>query len=149
MQTTFGRPLQGDALYLRDPMASGTRGGAQCPLLSSQKLLKLACLFVCFGLPDHAAELIQANTQSLLMLCNPHELLNILANEVDPTVRSYSQYIEKFSADPTAFYRSRRHGKLYGNQVSESGPSPTATSMPCHRWSDVIAGIGRLFQRAI
>lgn len=107
-QTLFGRPLQGDALYLRDPMASGTRGAAECPPLSPQKLLKLACLFECFGLPDHAAELIQANAQSLLTLCNPQELLNNLANEVDTSVTSYSAYIKKFTADPTAYYRSRR-----------------------------------------
>ena len=107
-QTLFGRPYQGDAVYLRDPMAAGTRGGAQSPPLSPHKLLKLACLFECFGLPDHAAELIQANAPSLLTLCNPHELLNILATEVDPSVSSYAEYIEKFISDPTAFYRSRR-----------------------------------------
>ena len=107
-QTLFGRPYQGDAVYLRDPMAAGTRGGAQSPPLSPHKLLKLACLFECFGLPDHAAELIQANTQSLLTMCNPYELLNILANEVDPSVSSYSAYMKKFTSDPTAYYRSRR-----------------------------------------
>jgi hypothetical protein len=106
-QTRFGRPLQGDAVYLRDPMAAGTRGGPPCPPLSPQKLLKLACLFECFGLPDHAAELIQANAQALLRLCNPGELLNVLANEVDPSVSSHSEYIEKFRSDPTSFYRSR------------------------------------------
>jgi hypothetical protein len=107
-QTLFGRPYQGDAVYLRDPMAAGTRGGAQCPPLSPEKLLKLACLFECFGLPDHAAELIQANTQTLITLSKPEELLNILAIEVDPTVKSYSAYIKKFTSDPTAYYRSRR-----------------------------------------
>lgn len=107
-QTLFGRPYQGDAVYLRDPMAAGTRGSPQCPPLSPQKLLKLACLFECFGLPDHAAELIQANVQSLLSVCNSQELLNILASEVDPSVTSYSAYIKKFTDDPTAYYRSRR-----------------------------------------
>jgi FkbM family methyltransferase len=107
-QTTFGRPYQGDAVYLRDPMAAETRGSPACPPLSPQKLLKLACLFECFGLPDHAAELIQANANSLLTLCNPDALLNILANEVDPSVNDYAAYIKKFTSDPTAFYRSRR-----------------------------------------
>jgi hypothetical protein len=107
-QTLFGRPYQGDAVYLRDPMAAGTRGSPQCPPLSPQKLLKLACLFECFGLPDHAAELIQANSQALQDVCNPQELLNILANEVDPSVSTYSAYMKKFTSDPTAYYRSRR-----------------------------------------
>jgi len=107
-QTLFGRPYQGDAVYLRDPMAAQTRGAPQCPLLTSQKLLKLACLFECFGLPDHAAELIQANASSLRTECDPEALLDALASEVDPSLSSYSAYIEKFRADPTEFYRSRR-----------------------------------------
>jgi hypothetical protein len=107
-QTLFGRPYQGDAVYLRDPMAAGTRGAAQCPPLSPQKVLKLACLFECFGLPDHAAELIKANENSLNLHCDPQALLDILAKEVDPSVSSYSAYIEKFTSDPTAYYRSRR-----------------------------------------
>lgn len=107
-QTLFGRPYQGDAVYLRDPMAAGTRGAPVCPALSPEKIVKLACLFECFGLPDHAAELISANAASLVTLCTPHELLDILATEVDPSVSSYEAYIEKFRCDPTAFYRSRR-----------------------------------------
>ena len=107
-QTVFGRPYQGDAVYLRDPMGVGTHGAPESPELSPHKLLKLACLFECFGLPDHAAELIHSNSSNLKKLCDPQELLNVLAREVDPTVGSYSDYIEKFKADPTAFYRSRR-----------------------------------------
>jgi len=107
-QTVFGRPYQGDAVYLRDPMGVGTRGAPESPELSPHKLLKLACLFECFGLPDHAAELIHSNSANLKNLFDPQELLNVLAREVDPSISSYSEYIEKFKADPTAFYRSRR-----------------------------------------
>jgi FkbM family methyltransferase len=107
-QTTFGRPYQGDAVYLRDPMAAETRGSPPCPALPPEKLLKLACLFECFGLPDHAAELVQANAQLLNTICHPENILNILATEVDPTISSYSAYLERFKSDPTAFYRSRR-----------------------------------------
>ncbi len=107
-QTVFGRPYQGDAVYLRDPMAGQTRGAPKCPPLSAHKLLKLACLFECFGLPDHAAELIQANSSSLSSVCDPEHLLDILAVEIDPSVKKYSEYIENFKADPTRFYRSAR-----------------------------------------
>ncbi len=107
-QTVFGRPYQGDAVYLRDPMAAQTRDAPHCPPLSPHKILKLACLFECFGLPDHAAELILANSSSLNGICVSQELLDILAIEVDPTVKNYTKYIEKFKADPTAFYRSNR-----------------------------------------
>jgi hypothetical protein len=106
-QTVFGRPYQGDAVYLRDPMNAQTRGGPESPPLSDFKLLKLACLFECFGLPDHAAELIRENAALLNKICNVTTLLDILAQEVDPRIQSYSQYVQKFSADPTAYYRSR------------------------------------------
>jgi len=89
-------------------MAEGTEGSSESPVLSPHKLLKLACLFECFGLPDHAAELIKGNAPLLNTLCDTQELLNILAIEVDPSVKSYSEYIEKFKSDPTAFYLSRR-----------------------------------------
>ena len=107
-ETLFGRPYQGDAVYLRDPMAKGTEGCPNIPSLSPHKLLKLACLFECFGLPDHAAELIKGHTQALCTLCEPQELLNVLAIEVDPSVNSYSEYIEKFVSDPMSFFRSKR-----------------------------------------
>ena len=107
-QTVFGRPYQGDAVYLRDPMAAQTRDAPLCPPLSPHKILKLACLFECFGLPDHAAELILANSDHLNTICVPQELLDILAIQIDPTVTNYHNYMEKFKADPTAFYRSRR-----------------------------------------
>lgn len=110
-QTMFGRPYQGDAVYLRDPMATG---GPQCPNLSPYKMLKLACLFECFGLPDHAAELVGANVGCLTGLCNPGELLDILANEVDPKSRTHAEYVKKFSSDPTAFYRSRVEHRVSG-----------------------------------
>jgi hypothetical protein len=106
-QTVFGRPYQGDAVYLRDPMNYGTRGAPQSPALSPSKMLKLACIFECFGLPDHAAEIIQANTKYLVDFCNPDELLNALASQLNPTPVSYKQYIEGFMADPTAYYRSK------------------------------------------
>jgi len=108
-QTVFGRPYQGDAVYLRDPMAAQTRDAPLCPSLSPHKILKLACLFECFGLPDHAAELILSNSSNLDEVCVPNELLNILANEVDSTVTDYKEYIEKFKADPASFYRSARN----------------------------------------
>ncbi len=108
-QTLFGRPYQGDAVYLRDPMAKGTRGAPESPELSMEKLLKLACLFECFGLPDHSAELIKANAMKLQKVCDPQELLDILAREVDSSIGNYSEYIGKFQEDPTAFFRSRRN----------------------------------------
>src|SRR5262249_27633406 len=107
-ETSFGRPYQGDAVYLRDPFAAETQGAPECPALSVRKLLKLACLFECFGLPDHAAELIRGTSDTLVSMCDPNELLNILANEVDPSIDSYAAYLDRFKSDPKTYYRSKR-----------------------------------------
>ncbi|MCG8613601.1 MAG: FkbM family methyltransferase, partial [Pseudomonadales bacterium] len=74
-QTHYGRPLQGDALYLRDPMSKGTRKAPICPDLDALKTLKLACLFELFGLPDHAAELIIGQRDKITTLCPTGDLL--------------------------------------------------------------------------
>ncbi len=107
-QTIFGRPYQGDAVYLRDPMAIETAGAPKSPELDSLQLLKLACLFECFGLPDHAAELIQGHKLLLGRLCNPEELLNILTVEVNPSLKTHSELLGRFYSDPSSFFRSRQ-----------------------------------------
>lgn len=135
-QTIFGRPFQGDAVYLRDPM---TAGGPQCPSLSPYKMLKLACLFECFGLPDHAAELVHANAGHLSGICDPDELLDILAYEVDPQSRTYAEYITKFSSDPTSFYRSRKAANSVGVQ-NENTFSPSLISLIRSRLSRTRIG---------
>ena len=127
MQTLFGRPYQGDAVYLRDPMAGQMRRSTQSAL-SPYKVLKLACLFECFGLPDHAAELIIANAHSFSNLCNSEELLCILAREIDPSVKNYNEYIDNFSSDPTSFYRSRKRANDY-KVVNENSHAPFPSSM--------------------
>jgi len=91
--------------------------------LSPYKTLKLACLFECFGLPDHAAELVHANVGHLSQVCDPKELLDILAKEVDPQSRSYAEYISKFSNDPTSFYRSRKAANSVGVLNKDVDPS--------------------------
>jgi hypothetical protein len=142
-QTIFGRPYQGDVIYLRDPM---TTGGPHCPSLSPFKMLKLACLFECFGLPDHAAELIRANIEHLSDICNPDELLDTLANEVDPQFRSYAEYITKFSNDPTSFYRSRMGANTFG-VLNKNRYSSSLRGMIERRLSGVTMRIGKLLKQ--
>ncbi len=60
-QTTWGPPLQGDAIYLRD--IANRCGQAQPVQLSSSKFLKAVAVCEVFGLPDCAAELITAYNQ--------------------------------------------------------------------------------------
>ena len=106
-QTRLGRPYQGDALYLRDPSAWSYHPAAAAKLDALQ-LLKLACLFEGFALPDHAAELLRDRTAELAAVIDTKPLLDLLANEIDPALESYDEYIRRFEADPASFYPSRR-----------------------------------------
>lgn len=106
-QTISGRPYQGDALYLRDPQAWNYHPESTVPL-DAVKLLKLACLFELFGLPDHAAELLRDRSREVAARTEPAQLLDLLANQMDPTLDSYAEYLRRFTADPASYYASRR-----------------------------------------
>jgi len=106
-QTRQGRPYQGDALYLRDPLAWDYQPTAAVKL-DAIKLLKLACLFEGFSLPDHAAELLRDRAAEIAAVTDTQPLLHLLANEIDPTLDSYDKYQANFEADPASFYPSRR-----------------------------------------
>lgn len=105
-ETLHGRILQGDALYLRDPCGWTKHPAASVPLTPHQ-LLKLACLFELFQAPDHAAELLAAHTEILAPLAEVRPLLHLLANEIDPSLENYDQFLERFKADPASHYPSR------------------------------------------
>jgi hypothetical protein len=105
-QTIIGRPFQGDAIYLRDPMSKGTDGAPKCPDLTEYKLIKLACLFELFGLPDHAAELVEGYSSVLKKILDINEILDILTEEVAGKKITYNDYMNLFEQDPTKFYTS-------------------------------------------
>ena len=105
-QTQFGRPYQGDALYLRDPLGKHVTTGTSCPNLDPHKLLKLACLFQCFGLPDHAAEIITTYSDDISSICDPKQLLDELTKSISHNINDYSEYVGRFQKDPTSFYSS-------------------------------------------
>lgn len=106
-ETLFGRIVQGDALYLRDPC--GWKDSSFSPVtLTPIKLLKLACVFELFNLPDQAAELIRDYADEVKPLVEAKPLLDLLANELDPRTESYDLYLRGFLDDPTSFYPSRR-----------------------------------------
>ncbi len=95
--TSFGRILQGDALYFRDPA-----GDPGAPGLSPTKLLKLACMFELFGLPDCAAEILLRFGDALGQDAGP--LLDLLVPHLDEQKLSYADYMARFNADPRSFF---------------------------------------------
>lgn len=101
-QTTWGPPLQGDAIYLRD---FANRHGQSQPLqISDSKLLKAVAICEIFGLPDCAAELITVYKQQLSKIVDIDTLLDLLTPEFNGREFSYEEYIRLFSKNPEAFY---------------------------------------------
>jgi FkbM family methyltransferase len=102
-QTTTGQVLWGDALYLRD--LASLRYEEMWPdyQITPDRIMKLACLFDLYGLPDCAAELLN-NRGASLTLAQRNELLDLL---VSGEPGSYAQHVAAFEADYTSFFRSR------------------------------------------
>ena len=100
--TSFGRVFQGDAVYFRDP--AGDPGPTDLP---PEKLLKLACMFELFGLPDCAAELL-LRFNDRIGRPDLQRLLDLLVPDIDGTRLQYAQHLARFRRDPRAFYRLPR-----------------------------------------
>jgi hypothetical protein len=101
-QAISGRPYQGDALYLRD--AIGLEGSPDLPPLSPAKLLKLACLFENFSLPDFAAELVLRHGAALGI--DADHSLDLLVRGVRSDGVGYQEHMRRFKENPASFYRS-------------------------------------------
>lgn len=92
-QTHAGRILQGDALYFRDLAAFDKM---VAPTMQAPSILKLACLFNLFGLPDCSAELLQSYRSSIGQLVNVEEMLDALAQEAASIDGSYREHISNW-----------------------------------------------------
>lgn len=107
-RSEFGRPLQGDALYIRD------LGSQEYDEFTTQlhvtKLLNLICIFASFNLPDCAAEVALRFAERLGSLCDLDRVLDLLAAQAQgptETPLSYREYVRRFeSHDPMFFTKS-------------------------------------------
>jgi len=103
-QTTWGQAMWGDLVYLRDGVhPDGVRFGA----LSPTKLLKLACLYELYRMPDAAAEILVERRAELEPLVSVDSLLDALTPPLGGRKVGYAEYVAAFSADPTSFYPDR------------------------------------------
>lgn len=105
-QTTWGAPLQGDAVYVRDPV--GDLGDEASDSLSVEKLLKLVAILELVGVPDCAAEVLTKFRNRFEGLVDIETVLDLLTPEMDGERMTYRDYLEKFSGDPTSFYPEAR-----------------------------------------
>jgi Methyltransferase FkbM domain len=104
-ESVSGRPLQGDAIYLRDAAASEHATWAR--ETGPHKLAKLAALFSLTGLPDCAAELLVSYSTCLEPLLDVPAALDMLTTQTmrpGQPICSYREYITAFEADAPQFY---------------------------------------------
>lgn len=100
-QTVSGQPIWGDLVYLRDGAHPeyGRFGD-----LTATKLLKLACLYELFTVPDCAVELLVTHRETLSPVVDVDELLDLLTPPLHGEQLSYRAYVAAFERDPTSFY---------------------------------------------
>jgi hypothetical protein len=102
--TEFGRPAQGDALYIRDLCAPANKELADS--LGPEKLAKAAAIFSLNNVPDCAAEIILNFRKRLNDVFDTARALDILAAGVShgqlPT--NYRNYVQLFQSDSHEFY---------------------------------------------
>jgi FkbM family methyltransferase len=101
-QTHVGQPLWGDVVFLRDLVAP--EYGPALPEISPGKILKLACLYEIFGIPDCAVELILRFHDRISPLINPSALLDLLTPSSDGQTVPYRDYIQAVSANPKRMF---------------------------------------------
>lgn len=100
-----GRPVQGDAVYLRDLGSRVYKDEAAA--LSDEKLAKSAALHAMFSLPDYAAEILLVHRERLSRLFDVDQALDLLALQVqenDPVKKSYRDYVAAFEAEEPQFF---------------------------------------------
>jgi hypothetical protein len=104
-QGDFGRPLLGDALYVRDLGAhEHDEFTAQLPLA---KLLNLICIFAVFNLPDCAAEIALRFRDRLGDSCDVEHILDLLAAQAQGPIEqplTYREYLRRFESHDPMFF---------------------------------------------
>ena len=130
-ESVWGRPLQGDAIYLRD--AAGPEHEQWALAAGPLKLAKLAALFSIIGLPDCAAEILlrfRARTAGQLDVDKGLELLTAQCIPTGEPVPSFAQYVTEFEADASRFYPSlRAKAEPNSGPHVEAAPIPSASNV--------------------
>jgi hypothetical protein len=101
--TITGQPLQTDFIYFRDCAADDYSDVWEADV-STAKLLKLACLYDLFLLPDCAAELIVKHRHSIAAIADPDILLDCLTPPLNGRKLTYAEYIAEFETSFQTFY---------------------------------------------
>lgn len=130
-QTVSGQAMWGDGVYFRDLASPDYERMWPGYTITPERVLKLACLFDLFDLPDCAAELLLSRGQ-FLDAARRGELLDLLA---PAEYGSYAAHVAAFDADYKSFYPSRRRAVREEAPIvpgAERGtePAPAADTQP-------------------
>jgi hypothetical protein len=121
-QTTSGQVLWGEAVYFRD--IGDAEYEQKWPFeMTRERIVKLACLFALFGVPDCAAEMLTVRGD-FLDAATRQELLDTLTPPEGPGMPerpSYADYVGRFERDVKSFYPSSK-------RVPESRPAAPASA---------------------
>jgi len=102
-QTVTGQAMWGDLIYLRDGAAVDYAKVWGEPL-TLVKLLKLACLYDIFQVPDCATELILNNMDLIATRLDPEHLLDTLTPPLNGKWVPYRKYIAEFERSFESFF---------------------------------------------
>lgn len=115
---TGGRPIQGDALYVRD-LSSRVRADTAAGL-SDEKLAKTAALFALFALADQAAEILIVHRQRLSRILDVDHALDLLAAEPKPDGQiadDFAGYIAAFEKEDHRFFDRYTSRNTYMTEI--------------------------------
>ena len=99
-QTAWGQVLWGDVVFLRDPGAPSR----STPELSVEKILKLACLYEIFCVPDCAVEMILKFRERIAARVDPGTLLDLVTPPLYGQALTYQAYLDAVAANPKMLF---------------------------------------------
>ncbi|CAN5139589.1 hypothetical protein BH09PSE2_BH09PSE2_07890 [soil metagenome] len=141
-QTIKGRPLQGDALYLRD--FGLALPGRESDVVSDEKLAKTAALFAMFDLPAEGVEHLLRFKDRLSRLFDVDRAVELLTQESqrdEQTAWTYAEYVAAFDrGDP--FFLNRQLAPEY-DPVTKTGAHPLDTAQALARQAQAEAQSAR------
>jgi hypothetical protein len=138
-QTVTGQVMWGEAVYFRDLAMDGYEQ-TRSYTATRERIVKLACLFDLFGLPDCAAELLIKHRD--VVGESVPALLNDLARAEAGRDIPYAEFIGAFEADPQQLYPSNRR-RAMAPPPPQPAPAPVAAPPPsAEEFNDQPASAG-------
>jgi hypothetical protein len=120
-QTLSGQVMWGEAVYFRD-LALADYERMWPYEITRERVIKLACLYDVFGLPDCAAELLITHRQ--LVGKATGALLDDLARAQGKPRIPYDEFMHRFETDPEHLYPSRRRAAAAPVDAAPGPPVP-------------------------